>query len=326
MASSPSTEPTGAEPAKTRTTGTATRRRFLQVGGATALGVALAGCANETATGGGTASTGSTSAAGSASTASTALGDATTGAPSGSAPPSDGEVPVATAALTAADFDGLATCVLLPEMTAGPFPLDEQFDRRDITEGAEGQPMRLGLRVVDDACAPVPGATVEIWHCDATGDYSAFTDGGGGKDDAEGTTFLRGTQPADADGIVEFLSIVPGWYRGRAVHVHLRVHLDDTTVLTSQLFFDADHLADVYADEPYAEFGLPDTSNEEDGIAGDVDTNGTLLVTRSAETANGTGTLALVNLGIDPTATSGGSSGARPSGGSRGSGGVGPRT
>src|SRR4029078_10207710 len=95
------------------------------------------------------------------------------------------------------------------------------------------------------------GARVGIWPCDRTGDYSAFTDGGGGKDEREGTTFLRGTQSANDDGIVEFLSIVPGWYRGRAVHVHLRVHVDDSTVLTSQLFFDAGYLEEVYATEPY---------------------------------------------------------------------------
>ena len=136
----------------------------------------------------------------------------------------------------------------MPEKTAGPFPLDEQFDRRDVTEGVPGHPMRLGLRVVDASCAPVPGASVEIWHCDATGDYSAFQDGGGGKDDGAGTTFLRGTQTAGDDGIVDFQTIVPGWYRGRAVHIHLRVHRDGRTVLTSQLFFDAGFLEEVYAD------------------------------------------------------------------------------
>ena len=125
----------------------------------------------------------------------------------------------AVAALTAADFDAAGTCRLVPEKTAGPFPLDRQFDRRDVTEGLPGQPLRLGLRVVDAHCDPVPDAAVEIWHCDATGDYSAFRDGGGGKDAAAGTTFLRGTQPATADGIVEFATLYPGWYRGpRGAH------------------------------------------------------------------------------------------------------------
>ena len=190
----------------------------------------------------------------------------------------------------------------MPEKTAGPFPLDQQFDRRDVTEGYPGQPMRLGLRVVDTTCAAVPGAAVEIWHADASGDYSAFTDNSGGKDEGAGTTFLRGTQTADANGIVEFLTIYPGWYSGRAVHIHLRVHLADATVLTSQMFFDADYTAGVYAASPCAEFGLPDTPNSADRIAGDPKAEGTLLHTTSGETSLGTGTLGLLNLGIDTTA------------------------
>ncbi len=190
----------------------------------------------------------------------------------------------------------------MPDKTAGPFPLDQQFDRRDVTEGLPGHPMRLGLRVVDKTCAAVPGAAVEIWHADATGDYSAFIDNGGGKDAGAGTTFLRGTQTADDNGIVEFLTVYPGWYSGRAVHIHLRVHLADTTVLTSQMFFDADYTAGVYAAAPYAEFGLPDTPNSSDRIAGDPQAEGTLLHTTAGETSLGAGTLGLLNLGIDAAA------------------------
>ncbi len=201
--------------------------------------------------------------------------------------------------LTAADFYGLGTCTLLPEQTAGPFELNEQFDRRDIREGCPGRAMRLGLRVVDQSCAPVSGAAVEVWHCDASGDYSAFADGGGGKDEGAGTTFLRGTQTANDDGIVEFLTIVPGWYRGRAVHVHVRVHAEGAVVLTTQLYFDESHLGEVYASPPYSHFGVPGTSTAEDRIAGDVASNGTLLRTTTIETEAGLGTLALANLGID---------------------------
>jgi protocatechuate 3,4-dioxygenase beta subunit len=196
--------------------------------------------------------------------------------------------------LTATDFAGLGTCVLLPEKTSGPFPLDEQFDRRDITEGVDGHPLRLGLRVLDGSCTPVPGAAVEIWHTDATGDYSAFVDGGGGKDEGPGSTFCRGTQTANDEGIVEFLTVYPGWYTGRAVHVHLRVHLDGATVLTSQLFFDEAYTESVYASAPYAEFGLPDTSNAADNIAGDPEAEGTIVSTVAADTANGRGTLGLL--------------------------------
>ena len=227
----------------------------------------------------------------------------------------------ANSTLDGADFEALGTCILLSEKTAGPFPLDEQFDRRDITEGYPGHPLRLGLRVVDAACAPLPGAVVEIWHTDATGDYSAYTDGGGGKDEGAGTTFLRGSQAATADGIVEFMSLYPGWYRGRAVHIHLRIHIDDTTVLTSQLFFDDAYTAQLFMTGEYAAHGQPDTVNSTDSIAGNPAAEGSLLHLAPAETANGPGTLALLNLGIDPTATSNGVGGGGNSGPPPGSGG-----
>ena len=251
-------------------------RRQLLIGGAAA--VVLAACSDSSGNGSGDAG------------ATTTAGDGPTDAPS--VPASD--------RLTAAHFAGLGTCTLLPEAIAGPFPLDEQFVRRDITEGYPGHPMRLGLRVVDGRCAPVPRAIVEIWHTDATGDYSAFADAGGGKDEVDGTTFLRGSQSSDDEGIVEFLTIYPGWYPGRAVHIHLRVHIDETTVLTSQLYFDEAYTEAVYASGPYAQFGNPDTTLDEDSLAGDVASDGTLLVTSEAETSRGTGTLALLNLGIDP--------------------------
>jgi protocatechuate 3,4-dioxygenase beta subunit len=245
------------------------RRQFL---GAAGAAVVLAACSgNDDDKGSASSSSGST----------------TTGPTGSSVPPTVGDP------LTVADFDGVGTCALLPEMTAGPFPLDRQLDRRDITEGVEGHPLRLGLRVIDPDCAAVPGAAVEVWHSDATGDYSAFVDEGGGKDEAEGTTFLRGTQVADVDGIVEFATIYPGWYPGRAVHIHLRVHVDDAIVVTSQLFFDESYTARIFGEAPYAEFGLPDTTNETDAVSGDVATLPLLSLTPTTP-----GTLALLNLSI----------------------------
>lgn len=259
-----------------------TRRELLGYG---AVALAVAACS------GGGDGTGSRSASGSG------------GGPDRATPTSAPRRPPTVPALTAADFAGLGVCMLLPAQMAGPFPLEQQFHRRDITEGVPGQPMRLGFRVVDADCTPVPGASVEVWHCDASGDYSAFKDGGGGKDEAKGTTFLRGTQTAGDDGIVEFATIVPGWYKGRAVHVHYRVRVDGGLVLTSQAYFDPGYLARVYAGDPYREFGPPDTSNEKDAIAGDPGTDGTLLHTTAARTRAGRGTLALLNLGVDPTRT-----------------------
>ena len=103
--------------------------------------------------------------------------------------------------------------------------------------------------------------TVEIWHCDIDGDYSAYADGYTDDDDGEGTTFLRGSQVANADGIVEFLTVYPGWYAGRAVHIHAKVHIDDATVLTTQFLFDDALNSEVMATEPYAAFGEPNTTN-----------------------------------------------------------------
>ena len=201
-------------------------------------------------------------------------------------------------ALRPADFEALGTCVLLPAMTAGPFPTIEQLDRRDITEGYPGRPLRLGLRVVDEACAPIPDVAVEVWHADASGDYSAYGDGGTGKDEGAGTTFLRGAQTAGANGIVEFATIYPGWYAGRAVHIHVRVHDGSQLVLTSQLFFPDARNLEVLATGAYAEFGPPDTTNDTDAFGGDIATNGSLLHVTTTGAGNEPAVLALVNLGV----------------------------
>lgn len=262
------------------------RRAFLISGGAALF---LTACASDETT--------STQEAAATSVATTTGDTPATTAPG----PESAESSVAAAGDTgfsAADFDGFGTCMLLPEQTPGPFPLDEQFDRRDITEDVDGHALRLGFRVVDAACTPLADAAVEIWHCDATGDYSAFVDNGGGKDDGPGTTFLRGSQTSNADGIVEFLTIVPGWYSGRAVHIHLRVRRAKAIVLTSQLYFDAEELRAVYAAAPYSVNGRPDTSNEADRLAGDPSADGTMLTLTDGETALGTGSVAVLNLGV----------------------------
>ena len=212
----------------------------------------------------------------------------------GSTPPGTG----VTDPLTVAQFAGLPVCLALPSAAAGPFPTLRQLDRRDVTEGYPGHPLRLGMRVVDEACEPLPGAEVEIWHADASGDYSSFEDGGSGKDEGEGTTFLRGFQTADADGILEFLTIYPGWYGGRAVHIHLRARIDGDTVLTTQLYFDEAYTEAVMATGEYARFGPPDTTWATDALAGDPAADGTAITLSPAATALGEGTLGLVNVGL----------------------------
>lgn len=203
-----------------------------------------------------------------------------------------------TTTLRPIDFSDLGTCVLIREAAAGPFPLDEQFVRRDIDEDYPGHPLRLGLRVLDEQCEPIDGAAVEVWHCNATGDYSAFLDGGRGTDEGPGTTFCRGTQVANGDGIVEFRTIYPGWYPGRAVHVHLRVRVDGALIVTSQLYFDDAYSAEVYTAAPYADFGSPDTATASDILAGDVVADETVLALSRDGNVGASTTLGLLNLGV----------------------------
>jgi protocatechuate 3,4-dioxygenase beta subunit len=260
-----------------------TSRRTFLGGGAALVGAVLAGCAGSSSDddGGGEGAGDSTTST-SAATESTAQTQAGVGT-----------------ALSAADFAALGTCKLTPEQTEGPFYIDVGLERRDITEGRPGHPLRLGIQVVDADCAPISGAVVDVWHCDFDGDYSAFTDGSNGEDDAgPGTTFLRGSQVSGQDGIVDFATNYPGWYTGRAVHIHTKVRLDDSAVLTTQLYFDDDLTDEIHAQDPYAAHGARDTRNADDSIAGDPAANGNLLATSAA----GTGTLGLVVLGVDPDA------------------------
>ena len=203
-----------------------------------------------------------------------------------------------TTAFTAADFADLGACRLLPDLTAGPFPTVTEVERRDVTEGLTGMPLRVGIQVVDESCAPIPGATVEIWHCDVDGDYSGYADGGTDDDGGEGTTFLRGSQVANDEGIVEFLTIWPGWYRGRAVHIHSKVHLDGATLLTTQFLFDDELNSEVLATGRYASYGEPDTTNATDGATGGSgEADGLLLAV--SDDAELSGKRALIVVGLD---------------------------
>ncbi|MCX4775639.1 intradiol ring-cleavage dioxygenase [Streptomyces sp. NBC_01264] len=147
-------------------------------------------------------------------------------------------------------------CVLTTKAGEGPYYLDLDRVRSDIAEGRAGVPFRLDLTVlrVSAGCRPVPGAAVDIWHADPSGTYST------GKD-----TFLRGTQLTDAAGRCTFRTIVPGWYRGLAPHIHFKVRPDRHTETTSQFFFPEELLVRVYALQPYARRKAPDHPNTRDG-------------------------------------------------------------
>ncbi|MGH3056667.1 MAG: intradiol ring-cleavage dioxygenase [Gaiellaceae bacterium] len=150
-------------------------------------------------------------------------------------------------------------CVLTPELTEGPYYLDLDLVRRNIREGRPGTPLDLRVEVVEaDACTPLEGAAVDVWHCDAGGAYSGVSGDDG--------TFLRGIQLTDGEGVAEFATIYPGWYTGRAVHIHVKVSLGGSEAFTGQLFFDEETTAAAHEAEPYAARGEPDTSNAADGI------------------------------------------------------------
>jgi protocatechuate 3,4-dioxygenase beta subunit len=187
-----------------------------------------------------------------------------------------GGVATATAGATWAVAAAGPACVARPALTEGPYFVDEKLDRSDIrTDPSDGTtrpgvPLRLALRVsrlAGEGCAPLPGAMVDLWHCDAAGVYSDVSDPGGS---TVGKKFLRGYQLTDADGLARFTTIYPGWYQGRAVHIHFKIRAPAAGgrahEFTSQLFF-ADALSDqVYAQPPYAARGSRRLRNGQDGI------------------------------------------------------------
>ncbi len=139
-------------------------------------------------------------------------------------------------------------CVLSPEMTEGPYYLPNEKVRRNITEGLPGAPLSLRLMVADaSTCKPIKGAAVDIWHASAGGKYS-----GEQANDTVGQTFLRGIQRTDANGLALFTTVYPGWYPGRAVHIHVKVHVGGNVVHTGQLFFRDSFTDVVYRRAPYS--------------------------------------------------------------------------
>src|ERR1041385_941409 len=186
-------------------------------------------------------------------------------------------------AVTFADAGAEAgTCFLYPQQTEGPFYLDLDLLRSDITEGKPGAPMALEITVLrQNGCAAIQNALVDVWQCDADGVYAGFPGQLGGVD-TTGSKFLRGTQATGADGKVLFHTIYPGWYPGRTTHIHFKVHLSATSQVTSQMYFPEDVTVSVYQDAPYAARGQKDTSNSADSIAQTGGMPPVLAVTREA--------------------------------------------
>jgi protocatechuate 3,4-dioxygenase beta subunit len=172
-----------------------------------------------------------------------------------------------------------SSCIVRPQQTEGPYFVDEKLNRADIRvepsdqSVKEGVPLRLIFRVsqiAGDTCMPLRGAVVDVWHCDALGVYSDFRDING-LFDTRGKKFLRGYQLTDATGTVEFITIYPGWYPVRTVHIHFKIRPPSSTSqpgleFTSQLYFDDAITDQVHAQAPYANRGQRTLRNEEDRI------------------------------------------------------------
>jgi protocatechuate 3,4-dioxygenase beta subunit len=180
--------------------------------------------------------------------------------------------------LTGNSTDNTTTtgCVVRPELTEGPYYVDEELNRSDIrgdpSDGTVKSGALLALtfnvsRLVSNSCSALEGAIVDVWHCDALGVYSDVSDAGF---NTVGKKFLRGYQVTNASGVATFTTIYPGWYSGRAVHIHFKIRsaagASAAYEFTSQLFFDDTLTDQVHAQQPYAAKGQRDTRNANDGI------------------------------------------------------------
>ncbi|MFF8530946.1 intradiol ring-cleavage dioxygenase [Streptomyces sp. NPDC015532] len=200
-----------------------------------------------------------------------------------------------------------AVCTLTKEMTEGPYYLDGQLVRADVTEGKAGAPLKLVLTVVDDdTCVPISNALVEIWHCDALGEYSGFV-GNNGHSEPDDGTFLRGGVLTNTSGVANITTVYPGWYRGRCVHIHVKVHTGVTLTSdgsftggqelhTGQLFCNETITTAIAKVSPYSTNKVTRTTLAQDSIYDDGGaSSGLLTLTALGSTASSgyTGTLTL---------------------------------
>jgi protocatechuate 3,4-dioxygenase beta subunit len=158
-----------------------------------------------------------------------------------------------------------------------------------MREGKPGVPLTVRAKVLDvSTCTPIRGAAVDLWHCDAGGTYSGFAQEG-----TEGLTWLRGIQRTDRNGVATLVTIYPGWYRGRTVHIHVQVHVGGNVVHTGQLFFPEKLTDAVYRRAPYTRRGARDVRNADDSIFRNGGSRSMLKLTRS-----GAGYVGRVTMGV----------------------------
>ncbi|WP_406494130.1 intradiol ring-cleavage dioxygenase [Streptomyces sp. NBC_01604] len=261
-----------------------------------------------------------------------------------------GKAATASASSTAT---GAEVCYqLTSETTEGPYYIDADKIRQDITEDKEGIPLTLTLKVIDsETCKPIANAAVDIWHCDALGIYSGYESssaGGGGtaptdapsgvpsgtptgeppsgaptggtggvhQEPTDDERYLRGTWRTDKQGRVTFKTVFPGWYRGRCVHIHTKVHVDGEwtdagyegghACHTGQFFFDEESVLASAEVEPYSTSTTERTTLSEDTIYDQSGTTGGLLKLKYDKKNIAKGVLGTITMGVAPDETNDG--------------------
>jgi protocatechuate 3,4-dioxygenase beta subunit len=217
--------------------------------------------------------------------------------------------------LASAAAQTVPSCIVRPQQTEGPYFVDERLNRSDIrtdpSDGSVKDGAKLALsfvvsRIDGASCVPFEGVYVDVWHCDAAGIYSDVQDP---SFNTSGYEYLRGYQVTDASGAASFVTIYPGWYQGRTVHIHFKIRndLDAGRALefTSQLYFDDAFTDAVHARVPYAAKGQRTVRNVGDGIFGQ---SGDELLLAVSDDGNG-GYVATFEIGIETTATGTGTAG-----------------
>jgi protocatechuate 3,4-dioxygenase beta subunit len=183
------------------------------------------------------------------------------------------------------------SCTVAPTEIEGPFPAHtpSSYVRSDITDGRTGYRMTVKITITSNSagCAALAGALVDIWHCDAEGNYSEY--GGTGMQSTNYTSvhFLRGRQTTDATGLVTFTSIFPGWYSGRATHIHVHVYnASGTSLKVTQIAFPEGAGTALAAVNGYAKGLSGYTYNKSDNVFSD-DSAGIEIATVTGNTTDG---------------------------------------
>lgn len=215
-----------------------------------------------------------------------AAADASVDAPEDAGPiawASGGTVAMVAKATYPSPFGALPdSCLEVQPTTAGPCTTEDDLDREDISEEWSGLPMRVALKILTPDCAPLANATVSIWHTNIEGSYSGETPSDRCYFDSDYAmqNFFRGVQTSNEDGEVFFDSCFPGWYPGRAIHIHFEVRTAERSYKISQLFFPDELITEIFGTHPeYVSFGQPDTSNDTDGVTARLDASARAALT-----------------------------------------------